>query len=118
MSESLLRPLLAVLFVVLLVVAGCLLWKEVAAQRTNPGRRPLPHHMTPTSGPDVPDWVLRNLRATIRCHTQSAIGNALRTMAREFDADGVDPNIVDRIRRQAERTDGIRVVRMPPSDPT
>jgi hypothetical protein len=69
--------------------------------------------MTTDWNDDVPDWVLQNLRATIRSHTQSAVGNALRTMAREFDADGVDPNIVDRIRRQAERTDGIRVVRMP-----
>lgn len=68
--------------------------------------------MADTAG-ELPEWVLQNLRATIRGHTQSAVGNALRELARELDADGVDPNIVTRIYRQAERTDGVRVVRTP-----
>ena len=60
---------------------------------------------------DVPDWVFRNLRATVTAHTRGAVGRALREVAQELEADGVDPDVVDRIRAKAARIDGIHVRR-------
>ena len=63
----------------------------------------------PASGDE---WYLRPIAIIVRRVMAGAAGDALREVARDLDAAGVAPEVVDRVRERAATYDGIRVVRV------